>query len=99
RRVQFCEVEVRRDAWVQVNVRLYPAQDASGRADLWLDGTPCGSYHGPMGDPVYGARRSGRPVANAQPRFGIYRDWRAETQTIYFDRVMFWHAEPSGHPD
>jgi len=36
---------------------------------------------------------------NVQPRFGIYRDWRAETQTIYFDKILFWHAEPSGHPD
>jgi hypothetical protein len=32
-------------------------------------------------------------------RFGIYRDWRAETQTIYFDKIMFWNANPSGHPD
>ena len=36
---------------------------------------------------------------NTQPRFGIYRDWRAETQTIYFDKIMFWNAEPTGHPD
>jgi hypothetical protein len=36
---------------------------------------------------------------NAQPRFGIYRDWRAETQTIYFDKIMFWNTDPSGHPD
>jgi hypothetical protein len=38
-------------------------------------------------------------IENAQPRFGIYRDWRAETQTIYFDKIMFWNADPSGHPD
>jgi len=40
---------------------------------------------------------------NSQPlrvaRFGIYRDWRAETQTIYFEKIMFWNANPSGHPD
>jgi len=38
-------------------------------------------------------------LINAQPRFGIYRDWRAETQTIYFDKIMFRNADPSGHPD
>jgi hypothetical protein len=32
-------------------------------------------------------------AATARPssthsRFGIYRDWRAETQTIYFDKIM-----------
>jgi len=26
-------------------------------------------------------------------------DWRAETQTIYFDKIMFWNANPAGHPD
>ena len=41
----------------------------------------------------------GAPFINAQPRFGIYRDWRAETQTIYFDKIMFWNKDPSGHPD
>ena len=35
----------------------------------------------------------------AQTRFGIYRDWRAETHTIYFDRIVFWDADPAGHPD
>jgi hypothetical protein len=44
-------------------------------------------------------RRNGAPFINAQPRFGIYRDWRAETQTIYFDKTMFWNADPAGHPD
>ena len=44
------------------------------------------------------------PAATARPssthsRFGIYRDWRAETQTIYFDKIVFWNADPSGHPD
>jgi hypothetical protein len=42
---------------------------------------------------------AGNRFINAQPRFGIYRDWRAETQTIYFDKIMFWNADPSGHPD
>jgi hypothetical protein len=52
-----------------------------------------------MADRDYGARRNGTPFINAQPRFGIYRDWRAETQTIYFDKIMFWNADPAGHPD
>jgi hypothetical protein len=98
-RRQICATdELTRDAWHRVNVRLYPAQDASGRADLWLDGVHCGTYLGPMGDPLDGARRHGVPIANAQPRFGIYRDWRVETQSIYFDQIMFWHADPNGHP-
>jgi hypothetical protein len=50
-----------------------------------------------MADRDYGARRNGAPFINAQPRFGIY--WRAETQTIYFDKIMFWNADPAGHPD
>jgi hypothetical protein len=98
-RRQICVTDdLARDAWHRVNVRLYPAQDASGRADLWIDGAHCGTYLGPMGDPQDGARRNGMPAVNAQPRFGIYRDWRAETQTIYFDQIMFWHADPTGHP-
>jgi hypothetical protein len=52
-----------------------------------------------MGDPEHGARRNGVPFINAQPRFGIYRDWRAETQTIYFDKIMFWNTDPTGHSD
>ena len=50
-------------------------------------------------DGFHQPRRNGTPFINAQPRFGIYRDWRAETQTIYFDRIMFWNADPAGNPD
>jgi len=98
-RTRICAADLPRETWTTVNVRLFPAQDASGRADFWLNGVHCGSYAGPMGDPEHGARRNGVPVINAQPRFGIYRDWRAETQTIYFDKIMFWNKEPAGHPD
>jgi Polysaccharide lyase len=99
RRRQICVVDAAlRDTWTTVQVRLFPAQDASGRADIWLNGVHCGSYRGPMGDAVDGARRDGVPVVNVQPRFGIYRDWRAATQTLYFDRIMFWNADPAGHP-
>jgi hypothetical protein len=98
RRTRFCVAEVAlRERWTTVHVRLFPAQDATGRADIWLDGMHCGSYRGPMGDAVDGARRNGAPFINAQPRFGIYRDWRAATQTIYFDRIMVWNANPAGH--
>jgi hypothetical protein len=98
RRTPICIVDaVLRERWTTVHVRLFPAQDASGRADVWLDGVHCGSYRGPMGDAVDGARRNGVPFINAQPRFGIYRDWRAATQTIYFDRIMVWNSNPAGH--
>jgi len=99
RRVQICQRDLQRESWTTVHVRLKPAHDASGQVDIWLNGSFCGSYQGPMADRDYGARRNGTPFINAQPRFGIYRDWRAETQTIYFDKIMFWNADPSGHPD
>ncbi len=98
-RVQICRRDLPRESWTTVQLRLNPAQDASGQVDIWLNGMFCGTYRGPMADRDYGARRNGTPFINAQPRFGIYRDWRAETQTIYFDKIMFWNADPSGHPD
>jgi len=98
-RTQTCQRDLPRESWTTVQVRLNPAHDTSGRVDIWLNGTFCGTYQGPMADRDYGARRNGVPFINAQPRFGIYRDWRAETQTIYFDKIMFWNADPSGHPD
>ena len=98
-RAQICRRDLPRESWTTVQVRLNPADDASGRVDIWLNGAFCGAYQGPMADRDYGARRNGAPFINAQPRFGIYRDWRAETQTIYFDRIMFWNADPAGNPD
>lgn len=99
RRNQICVLDdLPRDVWHRVNVRLTPAHQ-DGRVDMWLNGKHCGSYVGPMADPELGARRQGVPFINVQPRFGIYRDRRAETQTMYFDRIAFWHSEPAGHPD
>ena len=98
-RSQICRRDLPRESWTTVQVRLNPAHDASGRVDIWLNGAFCGAYQGPMADREYGARRNGAPFINAQPRFGIYRDWRAETQTIYFDKIMFWNADPAGNPD
>lgn len=98
-RTQFCRRDVlQRGAWNTVNVRL-AADGADGRADVWLNGEHCGTYRGPMGDAAHGARRDGKPYVDQQPRFGIYRDWRAEPQTIYFRRIMFWNADPTGHGD
>src|SRR4051812_45986747 len=99
RRVHICQSDLPRESWITVHVRLNPAHDATGQVDIWLNGSWCGSYQGPMADRDNGVRRNDRPFINAQPRFGIYRDWRSETQTIYFDRIMFWNADPSGHPD
>ncbi len=99
-RTQICRRDLPRESWTTVRVRLNPAHNVNdGRVDIWLNGAFCGTYQGPMADPDYGARRNGAPFINAQPRFGIYRDWRAETQTIYFDKIMFWNANPEGHPD
>lgn len=99
RRVKICQRDLPRESWTTVHVRLNPAHDASGQVDIWLNGSFCGSYQGRMADRDYGVRRNGTPFINAQPRFGIYRDWRADTQTIYLDKIMFWNADPSGHPD
>ena len=44
----------------------------------------------------YGARRNGTPFINAQPRFGIYRDWRAETQTGLFQQDQVLERRPVG---
>jgi hypothetical protein len=99
KRTKICINDLPRETWNTVNVRILAAQDASGRLDLWLNGAHCGSYSGPMGDSEHGARRNGVPFVDTQPRFGIYRDWRAETQIIYFDNILFWNVEPTGHPD
>ena len=98
-RTQICRRDLPLESWTTVQVRLNPAHDASGRVDIWLNGAFCGAYRGPMADPDHGARRNGAPFVNTQPRFGIYRDWRLQTQTIYFDKIMFWNADPAGHPD
>jgi hypothetical protein len=98
-RAQICRRDLPRESWTTVRVHLNPAHDASGRLDIWLNGALCGTYQGAMADPENGARRNGAPFVNAQPRFGIYRDRRAESQTIYFDKIMFWDADPARHPD
>jgi len=82
-RAQICRRDLPRGSWTTVQVRLNPAHDVSGRVDMWLNGTVCGTYQGPMADRDYGARRNGTPFINAQPRFGIYRDWRADPDDLF----------------
>jgi hypothetical protein len=97
-RTRLCAARRPLDAWIGIHVRLRPAQDASGELDLWLDGAPCGSYRGPMGDPVDGLRRAGAPYVNVQPRFGLYRDRRAEPQGIDLRDLAIWTRDPDGDP-
>src|SRR5438874_9622938 len=91
--------DLSRESWTTVQVRLNPAHDASGRVRIGLNRAYFRACRGPVSGREYGAGRNGAPFIDAQPRFGIYRDWRAETQTIYFDKIMFWNADPSEHPD
>ena len=65
-RVQICRRDLPRESWTTVQVRLNPAHDASGQVDIWLNGTFCGTYRGPMADRDYGARSNGAPFINAQ---------------------------------
>src|SRR5262249_2022486 len=67
RRVHICQSDLPRESWTTVHVRLNPAHDASGQVDIWLNGSFCGSYQGPMADRDYRVRRNGTPVTNAQP--------------------------------
>ena len=97
-RAQICRRDLPRESWTTVQVRLNPAHDGSGRVDVWLNGTFCGTYQGPMADRDYGARRNGAPFINAQPRFGIYRDWRAETQDDLFRQDHVPERGPVGRP-
>ena len=100
KRTRLCEIKsLANDVWTDVHMRLLPAQDEGGRLTMWVNGQLCGSYAGPMGDGVNGVRRNGAPFVDTQPRFGIYRDWRAETQSIDLRRIMFWNDDPAEHPD
>lgn len=52
-----------------------------------------------MAIPPHPAFGMNNALSELGPRFGLYRDRRAETQTMYIDRIMFWNADPYGHPD
>ena len=49
-RAQICLRDLPRESWTTVQVRLNPAHDVSGGVDMWLNGTFCGTYQGPMAD-------------------------------------------------
>lgn len=86
------------DQWHQVNVVIRPSQKTGDSfLQLWLDGQACPTYRGILGYPRYGRVEDGRPVIDAQPRFGIYRDALPDwSQTILFDDIAFWTTAPDG---
>jgi hypothetical protein len=43
-RAPICRRDLPRETWTTVQVRLNPAQDASGHIDIWLNGIFCGAY-------------------------------------------------------
>jgi hypothetical protein len=87
--------------WHTVHIALRASQQ-EGQSDLrlWLDGRACPHLTGRLGYADHGARDAqGRPVVDAQPRFGIYRDALADNiQALDFADIAFWHASPAGDP-
>ncbi len=87
--------------WHQVRVLLRPSH-REGASDLrvGIDGRDCPRYSGRLGYRDQGFRdASGRPVIDAQPRFGIYRDaLPGNVQSIEFAGIRFWSTDPSGDP-
>jgi len=85
--------------WNQVRVALRPSL-REGASDLrvWLNGRACDGYSGRLGYLNQGMRdAAGRPVIDAQPRFGIYRDaLPGVVQSIDFADIVFWSSDPSG---
>jgi Polysaccharide lyase len=97
-RVKICRRDLPREIWTTVQVRLNPAHDASGRVDIWLNGSFCGTYHGPVADRDYGVRRDGAPSStHSRGSAFIVTGARRPTRSMY--KIMFWNADPSGHPD
>lgn len=88
------------DSWHAVHVALRPSQkEGASDVRVWIDGRACPRYTGAMGLSVHGKKDDqGRPVIDAQPRFGIYRDAIPGEQTIEFQDLAFWETEPKGHP-
>jgi hypothetical protein len=46
-REQICQRDLPRESWTTVQVRLNPAQDASGRVDIWLNGASAAPIRDP----------------------------------------------------
>lgn len=99
--VHFCgDWPIAPGGWHRVNVSIRPSQKAGeSHLQLWLDGRGCPAYRGVLGYPRYGMTKAGKPVIDAQPRFGIYRDALPDvSQTIQFNDIAFWTRSPAGHP-
>lgn len=89
---------LRTGQWHQVHVRMRPSlREGDSDLQVWLDGRACPRMNGRLGYADGGRRdKEGRPLIDAQPRFGIYRDALPSTvQAIEFADLVFWHADPS----
>lgn len=87
-------------AWHRVHVALRPSQ-REGETDLrvWLNGRACAPFTGALGYLDHGVRdKSGKPVVDTQPRFGLYRDALPESQVIDIADIAFWRQSPAGDP-
>lgn len=87
--------------WHSVHVALKASQREGGSdLSVWLDGHACPPVAGLFGYTDHGKRDAdGRPIIDAQPRFGLYRDALPNTvQAIDFADIAFWDADPAGHP-
>jgi hypothetical protein len=86
------------ERWYRVNVMLNASQEEQGaRLRVWLDGRACPAFTGILGYVDHGQRnKAGKPIATAQPRFGIYRDALiGDPQAIDFADIAFWSSEPA----
>lgn len=72
--------------WHEIVVHTRPAHDASGLAEVWVDGELLGRYRGIMGYACHGLGQ-----IDTQPRFGIYRDAAPGLgpATLYYDAIRF----------
>ena len=83
--------------WHLVQVRMRPSlREGDSDLQVWLDGRACPRQTGRLGYADAGRRdKDGRPMIDAQPRFGIYRDALPGTvQAIEFADLTFWQADP-----
>ena len=87
-------------AWHRVNVALRPSQrEGETNLRVWLDGRACAPFTGALGYLDHGVRdATGKPVVDTQPRFGLYRDARPESQAIDIADIAFWRQSPAGDP-
>jgi hypothetical protein len=89
------------ERWYAVNVMLRASQRIGGtKLETWLDGKPCPVFAGVLGYLDHGKRDDmSRPIADTQPRFGIYRDaLKGVNQSIEFADIHFWSADPASSP-